>query len=574
MLNPRWEITPITDSSKVQKLKEALKVPEIIAKLLVNRGIDTFDKSKTFFRPELEELHNPFLMEDMEVAVERINLAIRQQEKVLIYGDYDVDGTTSVALVYSYLKQYTQRIGHYQPDRYTEGYGISFQGIEYAKEHDYSLIIALDCGTKAVEKIAKANEYGIDFIIADHHTPGDELPQAKAILNPKKETCKYPYKELCGCGIGFKLIQAFVEANQYDQDEVYSLLDFVAIAIGADIVPITGENRVLAYYGLKEIEKNPRVGIQTILELAKKKSPLTISDLVFTIAPRINAAGRIDTARNAVELLLSKNKEDAEEWSTLINQYNDERKEIDQTITAEALKILENDTFQTKKSIVISSPNWHKGVVGIVASRLIEKHYKPTIVLVESDGLATGSARSVKGFNVYEAISACTPLLERFGGHKYAAGLTLSIDNLEAFKKQFEEVVANTITPEQLQPVISIDGELFPHDFNLDGGKFPKFYRLMKQMAPFGPQNMKPVFVMKNLINTGYSKVVGGEHLKTALKQTDTGRIFNGIGFGLAEKLTLLDDKQQVDVVFQIDENNFFGTPELQMMIKDIRPSN
>ncbi|MCT4582458.1 MAG: single-stranded-DNA-specific exonuclease RecJ [Flavobacteriales bacterium] len=574
MLNPRWEITTVENSQQVNDLEQALKIPQIVAKLLVNRGVENFEQSKVFFRPELSQLHDPFLMEEMTVAIARINQALERQEKVLIYGDYDVDGTTSVALVYSYLKQYFQQIGHYQPDRYTEGYGISFQGIEYAKEQGYSLIIALDCGTKAVDKIAKANEYGIDFIIADHHTPGEELPKAVAILNPKKNTCNYPYKELCGCGIGFKLIQALAITNGYDQEEVYGLLDFVAIAIGADIVPITGENRVLAYYGLKEMENNPRVGIQTMLELANKKPPLTISDLVFTIAPRINAAGRIDSARNAVELLLSNSEDDAQTWSDLINNYNDERKELDQSITAEALGILKDKSFSNKKTTVISSPNWHKGVVGIVASRLIEKHYKPTIVLVESDGVATGSARSVKGYDIYNAIDQCARLLERFGGHKYAAGLTVKLEHLETFKKEFEEVVAKTITPEQEQPVIKIDGELNAQDFNLDHGKFPKFYRLIKQMSPFGPQNMRPVFVMRNLMNTGHSKIVGEEHLKTALKQNGTGIIFNGIGFGLGEKLDLLTQQQPVDVVFQIDENNFFGTPELQMMIKDIRPTN
>lgn len=570
MQNPRWEFTPITELDKVNQLVETLNVPKIIAQLLVNRGVDSFEKSKDYFRPQLKDLHDPFLMEDMQIAVERINTAIANEERILIYGDYDVDGTTSVALVYSYLKQYTNFIEHYQPDRYTEGYGVSFKGIEFANDNDFSLIIALDCGTKANDKIAKANEYGIDFIIADHHTPGEELPAAKAILNPKKETCNYPYDELCGCGIGFKLVQAFAIHNNYDENEVFALLDLVAIAIGADIVPINGENRVLAYYGLKQIEKDPRVGIKTMLDLANKKGELTISDLVFTVAPRINAAGRIDVARNAVELLLSNSQEDAESWSKVINKYNDERKEIDKSITVEALRLIEGST---SKSTVISSPDWHKGVVGIVASRLIEKQYKPTIVLVENDGFATGSARSVKGFNVYDAINSCAPLLERFGGHKYAAGLTIKMENLEAFKNQFEEFVAKTITPEQEQPVIRIDAELTLADFNNDGGNFPKFYRLMKQMSPFGPHNMRPVFVMKNLIDSGFSKIVGEEHLKTTLKSPNSNLTFNGIGFGLGEKLDLLNLGKPLDVVFQLEENHFFGTPELQMMIKDIKLS-
>lgn len=573
MQNPRWEYTPKVNFNKVNQLIEALNVPEIIAELLVNRGVDSFEVSKSYFRPQLSALHDPFLMEDMQKAVGRINQAIANEERILIYGDYDVDGTTAVALVYSYLKQYTNNIEHYQPDRYTEGYGISFKGVEFAKENDFSLVIALDCGTKALDKIAKANEYGIDFIIVDHHTPGEELPEALAILNPKKNSCNYPYDELCGCGIGFKLMQAFAIHNNYDEDEVNTLLDLVAIAIGADIVPITGENRILAYYGLKQIQQNPRVGIQTMLASANKKGELTISDLVFTIAPRINAAGRIDIARNAVELLLSNNQDDAESWNKVINKYNDERKEIDKSITTEALRLIENDaSSSTKKSTVISSPEWHKGVVGIVASRIIEKHYKPTIVLVEQDGFATGSARSVKGFDVYNAINECADLLERFGGHKYAAGLTLKVENLEAFKKKFETVVAKTILPEQEQPIIRIDGNLSIKDFKNDGGQFPKFYRLMKQMAPFGPLNMRPVFVMENLKDTGYSKIVGEEHLKASLKCPDSTLIFNGIGFGLSEKLALLNSCKAVDVAFQLEENNFFGTPELQMMIKDIRP--
>lgn len=574
MTKNSWKITPSASPRSVNELEKALNVPTIIANLLVNRGVDTFEKAKTYFRPQLNQLHDPFLMEDMAVAVDRINLALKNNEKILVYGDYDVDGTTSVALVYSYLKNLTNQIDHYQPDRYTEGYGVSFQGVEFAKENNFSLIIALDCGTKAVDKIAKANEYNIDFIIADHHTAGKELPKAKAILNPKKETCNYPYKELCGCGIGFKLMEALAIKNNYSKKDIYELLDLVAIAVGADIVPITGENRVLAYYGLKQIAKTPRLGIKKMLELANKTGEITISDLVFTVAPRINAAGRIDSARNAVELLLSENIADANSWGDIVNKYNGERKEIDKDITAEALRQIENDSnFSKKKSTVISNEKWHKGVVGIVASRVIENYYKPTIVLVESDGMASGSARSVKGFDVYEAINECAHLLDRFGGHKYAAGLSLKLENLAQFKIEFEAAVKSKITKEQETPVLRIDGELFEADFDQDiaSSSFPKFYRLIKQMAPFGPLNMTPTFIMKGLIDAGFSKVVGEEHLKVSLKSENGNRIFNGIGFGLGNNISLLKSGKVVDVVFQINENNYFGDPELQFMVKDIR---
>ena len=574
MLENKWEVAPLANPDQVNEIQKVLNIPEVISNLLVSRGVDSFDKAKSYFRPQLATLHDPFLMEDMTIAVDRINKALKEEEKILIYGDYDVDGTTSVALVYSYLKELTPNIDHYQPDRYTEGYGVSFQGIEYAKENNFSLIIALDCGTKAVDKIEKANEYGIDFIIADHHTAGKELPKAKAILNPKKTTCNYPYKELCGCGIGFKLIEALAIKNNYNKERVYELLDLVAIAIGADIVPITGENRVLAYYGLKQIAKTPRLGIKTMLELANKTGEITISDLVFTIAPRINAAGRIDSARNAVELLLSENQEDAKSWGDIINKYNSERKEIDKDITTEALRLIQEDTsFLEKKSTVISHAKWHKGVVGIVASRIIENYYKPTIVLVEADGMASGSARSVKGFDVYEAINECAHLLDRFGGHKYAAGLSLKLENLEQFKSEFESAVRKKITAEQEIRILRIDGELKEIDFAQDSPEstFPKFYRLLKQMAPFGPENMTPVFIMKGLVDAGFSKLVGEDHLKVTLKEPGGNRVFNGIGFGLGDKLSLIKSGKAVDVAFQLNENNYFGDPELQLMVKDIK---
>jgi len=570
----RWEVAPLTNQKKAEDLINELKIPEVISKLLVNRGVDTFQKAKTYFRPQLEDLHDPFLMEDMQIAVDRLIKALDSKEKILIYGDYDVDGTTSVALVFSYLRNFTNQIDHYQPDRYTEGYGISFQGIEYAKDNNYTLVIALDCGTKAVDKIERANQYGIDFIIGDHHTAGEKLPEAFAILNPKKESCNYPYDELCGCGIGFKLMQALAITQKHSTRKIYELLDLVAIAIGADIVPITGENRVLAYFGLQQLQKSPRIGVKTMLELANKKGEITISDLVFTVAPRINAAGRIDSARNAVELLLSESQEKAKEWGAIINKYNGERKEIDKDITTEALRMIaEDSTFSTHKSTVISNAKWHKGVVGIVASRIIEKHYKPTIVLVESDGMASGSARSVRGFNVYEAIDSCSTLLDRFGGHKYAAGLSLKLENLEEFKKQFEQAVQSKITIEQQTPVLRIDAELQEEDFEVDSPSqnFPKFYRLIKQMAPFGPLNMTPTFIMKGMIDAGNSKIVGEEHLRISIRQKDKARVFNGIGFGLGDKLDLVKSGNSFDIVFQLNENNYFGTPDLQFMVKDIR---
>ncbi len=570
-----WEFSPVKDEEKMKRLQKELSIPFVIAKLLVNRGVDDYEKAKKFFRPSLKDLHNPFLMEDMDLAVERVLTAVERNEKILVYGDYDVDGTTSVALMYSYLRELTPHIEHYQPDRYTEGYGISFQGVEYAKQYNFSLVIALDCGTKAVDKIAKANEYGIDFIIADHHTPGEKLPEAKAILNPKKTSCSYPFKDLCGCGIGFKLIQAIQEKRKLPFEDILTYLDLVAIAIGADIVPLIKENRVLAYHGLKQIEKTPRIGIKTMLESAKKTRDITVSDLVFKVAPRINAAGRIASAGKAVKLLLSESEEDAKEWTTLINSYNEERKEIDKTITQEALELLSSPEYKNKKSTVVSSDKWHKGVVGIVASRLIETHYKPTIVLVEQDGIATGSARSVKGFDVYKAINQCSHLLERFGGHKYAAGLSLKLENLEAFKVAFEESVKHAISEEQEQQTITIEAELTPEDFKLDSSTsiFPKFYRLLKQMAPFGPQNMRPVFMMRNLLDTGYSRVVGEDHLKFNLKSVTNGMFFNGIGFGLGHKISELSSNQLIDIAFQVDENNYMNLVELQLLVKDFKPA-
>jgi single-stranded-DNA-specific exonuclease len=559
-------------------LAEKLQVPFIVAQLLVDRGINTFESAKSFFRPSLDELHDPFLMEDMDKAVHRLSTAIDNNQSILIYGDYDVDGTTSVALMVSYLSNFSSKISHYQPDRYSEGYGISTMGIEFARDNKIDLIIALDCGITSIDKVDLANEFGIDVIICDHHTPIETLPKATAILNPKKKTCNYPYKELCGCGIGFKLIQAWAKRRQLDEQLVLDHLDLVAIAIGADIVPITGENRILAHFGLLKINNNPRIGIRLLLELnSKKKANYTISDLVFIIAPRINAAGRIDHAKYAVQLLLCNDYETAEQMNTSINEYNVERRSLDKEITIDALQeLLDNEYYHQSYSTVVWSESYHKGVVGIVASRLIEKHYKPTIVLALNENEATGSARSVDGFDVYEAINSCKDLLIKFGGHKYAAGLSLKKENLELFRDRFEDAVRNKILPEQRIPSIYIDAEISASVLVTDGNgssNFPKIYRITEQFAPFGPQNMKPVFLIRGLIDNGYSKIVGETHLKLNLKCPKSKTILEGIGFGLYEHFTLLEDKKPIDICFNLDINDYLGNQTLQLKILDIKPS-
>ncbi len=568
-----WKIKKDGNKEQIAQLKKDLLIPDIIAKLLVARDITTFDAAKNFFRPSLEALHDPFLMEDMQKAVDRVNEAIDKNQRILIYGDYDVDGTTSVALMYSFLNRFTNNIEFYQPDRYSEGYGVSLKGIEYAQSKKINLIIALDCGIKAVDKVERANEYGIDFIICDHHRPGEILPDALAILNPKKATCSYPYSELCGCGIGLKLAQAIAITRDEDEEIWKELLDLVAIAIAADIVPMTGENRILAYHGLKRVNENPRIGIATILELASKKIDLTITDLVFKLAPRINAAGRIASATKAVELLLSKDENSSKEWSETINAYNDQRRELDAAITEEALKMVSEDD-ESKTSTVVFQKDWHKGVVGIVASRLIESYYKPTIVLCGNDGMATGSARSVKGFDVHNAIEQCSDLLEQFGGHKYAAGLSLKIENLEAFRKRFEEVVSSTITKEQQTREIEIDGILSATDLKpyKQGDVFPKLYRLIEQFAPFGPGNMKPTFIMTDLYDDkGWSKIVGETHLKISAIQKGKNIPLNGIAFGLGQKLSITENKKPFQAVFSLDKNFYNDKYTLQLMVKDIK---
>ncbi len=572
-----WQETPAEDNETIEKLTESLQVPMVVSKLLVDRGVVDFESAKAFFRPDLSQLHDPFLMEDMEKAVNRLSDALAKDEKIMVYGDYDVDGSSSVALMVLFLRKFTSNYIFYQPDRYDEGYGISEAGIEKAKSENVKLIIALDCGTKAIEKIALANQYQIDVVVCDHHTPGAALPNAFAILNPKKETCPYPFKELCGCGIGFKLIQGFAIHQGWKTEDILEYLDLVTLAIGADIVPIIGENRVLAYFGLQQINDNPRLGIKKLLETNNKKSSITISDLVFIIAPRVNAAGRISHANAAVEMLLVENELEAEEWCNKINNYNNERKDLDKDITSEALQIIQNDDFYTdSNSTVVWNASWHKGVVGIVASRIIENYYKPTIVLAISGDEATGSARSVKGFDVHEALEKCADLLTKFGGHKYAAGLSLKIENLIPFKEKFESIVKESITSDQLQPKILIDASITQEDLvpDLLNNPLPKIYRICEQFGPFGPKNMRPVFRINGLLDTGYSRIVGENHLKFSLKCPETHMIINGIGFKLGHKIDLLKSEKPIDLVANLEVNEYMGNISLQLNVKDFEYSN
>lgn len=498
----RWTLKPKPESEKVIALAEALGVDTIIATLLLQRGIESFDAARAFFRPSLNDLHDPYLMKDMREAVDRIEAAIASEENILVYGDYDVDGTTSVALVSSFLKTFYPNVATYIPDRYEEGYGISYMGIDFAHDNDFSLIIALDCGIKAIDKVAYAAEKGVDFIICDHHRPGPEIPKAVAVLDPKREDCLYPYKELCGCGVGFKLISAITQHINLPKDDLLLYLDLVATAIGADIVPITGENRILAYYGLKMINSNPRTGFKAILKQLKKQT-LTITDVVFIIAPRINAAGRMKHGNHAVALLTENDLWQAEEYAGEIEQFNKDRKDADKQITEEALDQILKNKEEDRKTTVVYDETWHKGVIGIVASRLTETYYRPTLVFTKSGEKLAASARSVKGFDVYNALEGCADYIEQFGGHKYAAGLTLEEKDFENFKAAFEKVVSESIDPKLLIPEVSIDAEINLTDIT------PKFYRILKQFAPFGPGNMTPVFMARHLTDTGAGKCVG-----------------------------------------------------------------
>lgn len=562
----RWTLKPTPNTITTTALAEQLNIPIKIATLLVQRGIDTYDKARQFFRPSLEDLHDPFLMKDMDKAVSRINTAFEREENILVYGDYDVDGTTSVALMSSYLLSHYSQVATYIPDRYAEGYGVSYKSIDYAHDNDITLIIALDCGIKAIDKIAYAKKLGIDFIVCDHHRPGSELPDAVAVLNPKRPDCKYPYNELCGCGVGFKLIQALEQVKGLPVKTLIPYLDLVATAIGADIVPITGENRVLAFYGLEVINTLPRTGIKALIQNIKK-DVLTITDVVFIIAPRINAAGRIKHGLHAVELLTEQDEVLAQEMAASIESFNAERKDLDKLITVEALEQIKFNKEEKRKTSVVYQENWHKGVIGIVASRLIETYYRPTLVFTRSGEKLAASARSVKGFDVYEALEACSDHIEQFGGHKYAAGLTLSETQYEGFKNKFEEVVSSSIEDRLLIPEILIDSTLELEEIT------PKFYRILRQFAPFGPGNMAPVFMTKNLIDTGYGKCVGAsdDHLKCTVTQMKSAVQIGAIGFNLGDKCSLIANKKTFSAAYSLDLNEWNGNVSIQLRLKDIQ---
>ena len=561
----RWTLKPKPNEETVITLQKALQVEPAIASLLVQRGIETYEQAKYFFRPSLSDLHDPYLMKDMEKAVKRIQEAIASNENILVYGDYDVDGTTAVSLLSSYLLSDYPNVATYIPDRYDEGYGVSFKGIDFANDNEFSLIIALDCGIKAIDKVAYAKERNIDFIICDHHRPGDQIPDAVAVLDPKQDDCNYPFDELCGCGVGFKLIQALASKKGQTIEDLIPYLDLVATAIGADIVPIVGENRILAYFGLQVINSNPRAGFKAIINQIKKDT-LTITDVVFIIAPRINAAGRMKHGQYAVNLLTEKNIDVAEEYAAEIEAFNLDRRATDKQITQEALQQIEDLNDEDRITTVVYNDKWHKGVIGIVASRLIETYYRPTLVFTKSGNKLAASARSVKGFDVYNALEACSEFIEQFGGHKYAAGLTLEEKNYDAFKQKFEEVVSATIDKRLLTPEIIIDTEINLNDIT------PKFYRILSQFAPFGPENMSPIFMSNFLKDTGYGKCVGEDktHLRLTVKQEEGPQLVC-IGFGLGDKIEVIESKQTFKAVYSIDENHWQGNVSLQLKLQDIK---
>jgi len=564
----RWTLKTKPSEDKVKHLAQALNVEDFVATLLIQRGIETFEDAKNFFRPSLEHLHDPFLMKDMDKAVARIELAIENQENILIFGDYDVDGTTAVSLVSAYLKSHYPNIATYIPDRYAEGYGISFKGIDFADDNAFSLIIALDCGIKSIDHIAYAKEKNIDFIICDHHRPGEFLPDAVAILDPKREDCFYPYDELCGCGVGFKLIQALGTNRNETIEDLVPYLDLVATAIAADIVPITGENRVLAYFGLQVINSDPRPGIKALVHQVKKKT-LDITDVVFIVSPRINAAGRIKHGNHAVELLTEFNFEQAQQFASEIEQYNSDRKDLDKQITKEAFQQIIQNQEEDRYSTVVFQEDWHKGVIGIVASRLIETYYRPTLVFTKSGDKYAASARSVKGFDVYNALDACSQHLEQFGGHMYAAGMTLKAENYKTFKDAFEKQVEETILPEMRTPEIEVDAEINFSDIT------PKLIRILKQFEPFGPLNMTPVFMTKDAKDTGYAKTLGAdeEHLRLFVKQHNSDGIA-AIGFGLGKKINIVKNQNPFQLAYSLAENEWNGSVSTQLMLKDIRTND
>ncbi len=564
-MEKRWNLIS-AEPAKVRELQSALKIHPILCELLVQRGITDFEEAKKFFRPSLDHLHDPWLMKDMRKAVDRINIALKSNEKIMVFGDYDVDGTTSVATLFQFLKQLTQNLDYYIPHRYKEGYGVSKIGIDFAKEKGFNLIISVDCGIKSTELIAYAKELGIDFIICDHHLPDAILPPAIAILNAKQVDCPYPYKELCGCGVVFKLITALAEEHSLPAESYLQYLDLVATAIAADIVPITDENRTLAFFGVQKVNENPSPGLKALMELAKQTGPMRITNLVFAVAPRINAAGRMDDAKKAVQLFIEQDYEKALAFGSILQQDNLDRREADTTITEEALEQIEQDPLNhTKKSSVVFQSHWHKGVVGIVASRLIEKHYKPTIVLTQSGEVITGSARSVNGFNLYEALHACREHLLGYGGHFAAAGMTMAVDALEGFKIAFEAAVAERITEEQLTPEITINAALPIDDINM------QFFQIISQMEPFGPDNMRPIFIAKGVYDTGYTKLVKDLHISFNVTQGKTN--VRGIGYNMPEHIKLVKSGKPFDLVFQLQLNEWQGNQSVQMQVIDVKAS-
>jgi single-stranded-DNA-specific exonuclease len=569
-MDKKWVIKEKGDHVVVKQLAGALGVSESLANLMAQRNITTAEEAGAFFNPSLEYLHDPFLMKDMNLAVDRISTAINKNERILVYGDYDVDGTTAVAMMYSFLKDRYSNVDYYIPDRYKEGYGVSFKGLDYAYEHNCKIVITLDCGIKAVEKVKYARTKGLDVIICDHHYPGDEIPKATAVLDPKQPSCSYPYKDLSGCGVGFKLIQAYARVHAIPFSEVYHYLDLVAVSIASDIVPITGENRVMAYFGLKQLNDAPRTGLKEIIRESEVFKELTVEDIVFKIGPRINAAGRMETGSKAVDLLVSSDIKLAAGISREINNFNIERRSVDRIITTEAMRMISDDQSSVNaRTTVLFNPIWKKGVIGIVASRLIETYYRPTVILTESNGFATGSARSVQGYDLYQAIEACSDLLESFGGHMFAAGLTLKMENIKPFKERFEEYVNNTISEEQLVPRIFIDTELSFSEISDD------FFKIMNKFQPFGPDNMSPLFLSRNVFDSGAGRMVGssGEHLKLDLCQESTGtRTFPAIAFGQANHFEYIKAGNPFDVCYSVEINEFRGNRTLQLNIRDIKP--
>jgi len=570
LMQKKWLVKTAQDRTRVHEFRSKLKVDPIVAELLLQRGIDTFNAAHNFFRPDLSELHDPFLMKDMSDAVERLQEAIDQQQKVLLFGDYDVDGTTAVALLYTFLKE-TLPVDYYIPDRYKEGYGLSKEGIDLASKHGVSLIISLDCGIKSIDKVAYAKEKGIDFIICDHHEPGKEIPDA-IVLDPKRNDCQYPYKELSGCGVGFKLLQALCEANNWNQDKLMDQLDLLAVSIGADIVPITGENRILCFHGMNRLNAQPRMAFEALLKAAKKEMPVNLTDVIFNIAPRINAAGRLRSGRYAVDLMISEDREEIQSLADEINEDNLERRELDKQITEQALAQLET-ADEERYSNIVYKDDWHKGVVGIVASRIMETHYKPTIVLTQSNGLITGSARSVSDFNLHEALEDCSEFLEQFGGHFHAAGLTLKEENLDAFALRFEEVAKSKMRPEMLIEEQVVDLELtFDQIFTPEENrlKIPRLKRILRQFEPHGPGNMKPVFISRNVFSTEM-RILKEAHLKVSMTQPNLDVVLEGIGFNMADKADIVAAGVPFDVVYTLEINRWNNRERLQLNIKDVR---